>query len=99
MGDREVKDLCSGILQNMRVRVLFFGVLKEIFGRESEVLEMQEGARVKDLTMLLEGRAGQNEELMRSIAVAINQEYAAAEDVLQDRDEVALLPPVSGGLR
>jgi molybdopterin converting factor small subunit len=35
--------------------------------------------------------------LWESIAVAVNQEYARAGDVLKDGDEVALLPPVSGG--
>ena len=40
-----------------------------------------------------------NAEWMQSIAVAVNQEYARAADVLRDGDEVALLPPVSGGVR
>jgi molybdopterin synthase catalytic subunit len=46
--------------------------------------------------MLLDsGRA--DEELLRSVAVAIDQEYAALSHVLKDGDEVAILPPVSGG--
>jgi molybdopterin converting factor subunit 1 len=82
----------------MRVRVLFFGVLKEIFGTEDKVLDLQKGARVADLTaVLFEGRLGPEREWARSMAVAVNREYAKAEDTLQDGDEVALLPPVSGG--
>jgi len=81
--------------KGMRVRVLYFGVLKEIFGRESEWMEMAEPARVRDVLNRCEERGAG----LSSIAVAVNQEYAKAEDALRDGDEVALLPPVSGGLR
>jgi sulfur-carrier protein len=83
----------------MRVRVLFFGVLKEIFGSESEMVELEESACVKDVVGKFARRAAGRTELMRSIAVAVNREYARGEDTLRDGDEVALLPPVSGGLR
>ncbi|MBS1801581.1 MAG: MoaD/ThiS family protein [Acidobacteria bacterium] len=76
------------------MRVLYFGVLKETLGRESEMVDLAEGACVADVL----ARFG-NEEQMRSIAVAVNHEYARREDVLRDGDEVALLPPVSGGVR
>lgn len=82
----------------MRVHVLFFGVLKDGFGRDREWMELAEGARVKDLLTGLEGRGGTTQ-VWDSIAVAINQEYARVEDELRDGDEVALLPPVSGGAR
>ncbi|WP_035351047.1 MoaD/ThiS family protein [Edaphobacter aggregans] len=78
----------------MRVQVLYFGVLKESFGRESEQVELAERACVGDLMALYEERCAG---WMRSIAVAVNREYARPEDVLRDGDEVALLPPVSGG--
>jgi sulfur-carrier protein len=78
----------------MRVQVLFFGVLKESFGRESEQVELAEGARVADLVARYEARSAG---WTRSIAVAVNREYARSEVVLQEGDEVALLPPVSGG--
>jgi sulfur-carrier protein len=84
--------------QDMRVRVLFFGVLKEVFGAASADGELAEGARVADLLEIFVDRSGGREELMRSIAVAVNQEYAKLEQVLRDGDEVALLPPVSGGV-
>jgi molybdopterin converting factor small subunit len=78
----------------MRVRVFYFGVLKESLGRESEMVELAEGARVADLMKRFEGEGA---EWTRSIAVAVNREYARLGDVLHDGDEVALLPPVSGG--
>ena len=91
-----VQQVRSRILLKMRVRVLYFGVLKESLGRESEQVELAEGARVADLMARYEDG---NAEWMQSIAVAVNQEYARAVDVLRDGDEVALLPPVSGGAR
>ncbi len=77
----------------MRVRVLYFGVLKDAFGSESDELEVAENATVADLLREFRGRAG----FLDSIAVAVNREYAKGEDVLKEGDEVALLPPVSGG--
>ena len=79
----------------MRVRVLYFGVLKDAFGGESEMLELAEGAVVADLIEACRMRFGHD--LWESIAVAINREYARSGDVLREGDEVALLPPVSGG--
>ena len=78
---------------DMRVRVIFFGVLKDAFGLESEELEVAEGATVADLLKGFRGRVG----FLDSIAVAVNREYAKSSDVLREGDEVALLPPVSGG--
>jgi molybdopterin converting factor subunit 1 len=80
----------------MRVTVLYFGVLKDLMGQRSVVMEVAEGASVGELLALhrVDGRAG----VWDSIAVAVNQEYARSEDLLKDGDEVALLPPVSGGL-
>ncbi len=81
----------------MRVDVLCFGVLKECFGAERDVVELGDGADVAALLKLLQGRGMQGEALWRSLAVAVNREYASLATVLREGDEVALLPPVSGG--
>ena len=83
--------------EDMRVRVLYFGVLKEIFGRENEIVEVAQGADVAGLLAMFRDRGKAPASLWESLAVAVNQEYAQAGDALQDGDEVALLPPVSGG--
>ena len=74
----------------MRVRVLVFGILKDLVP-ESSTVELPEGARVSDLLARYEAPA------FRSAAVAVNQEYVQPDRVLREGDEVALLPPVSGG--
>jgi len=82
----------------MRVRVLYFGVLKDLFGGESEMMELGQSASVEDLLAVCRGRFAGRDGLWESLAVAVNQEYARRGDALKDGDEVALLPPVSGGV-
>jgi len=81
----------------MQVRVLYFGMLRDIAGREREVAEVAEGTRLSDLVALLERGTPQLQTFRGAVAMAINYEYSAAEAELHDGDEVALLPPVSGG--
>lgn len=81
----------------MRVRVLFFGMLKDLASSSSETLELPEGSTVSDLLKQCEARIPQLKDSLSSLAVAVNQEYAAAATRLKSDDEVALLPPVSGG--
>lgn len=82
----------------MRVRVLLFGVLRDGFGAGEQVLELPEGARAGELLQRLRAAADPAlRELWPRLAVAVNREYAQADRILQPEDEVALLPPVSGG--
>ncbi len=80
----------------MRVRVLFFGVLRDLMGAAERDFEMTTGATAGDVVSLCE-RGKTESALWRSLAVAVNQEYAGRERALAEGDEVALLPPVSGG--
>lgn len=81
----------------MRVRVLFFGVLKDLAGKSSDWVELPDGALVRDVLEHYAEREPRLRESLASLAVAVNQQYAGAETVLKAEDEVALLPPVSGG--
>jgi molybdopterin synthase catalytic subunit/molybdopterin converting factor small subunit len=81
----------------MRVRVLFFGILKDIFHRSEDSVELASGAKMADLVAHYRSLAPEKNGIFHSLATARNQQYASAGDLLQDGDEVALLPPVSGG--
>jgi molybdopterin synthase catalytic subunit/molybdopterin converting factor small subunit len=83
----------------MQVRVLFFGLLKDIFHQDSQLLELAAGATVGDLVGNCRERAvlPSQREIWTSLAVAVNRQYVAGHEILHDGDEVALLPPVSGG--
>ena len=81
----------------MRVRVLFFGQLKEIVGAAEEQAELSDGARVEDLFERYGRRFPRFAEFRPALAVSLNREYADARAALANGDEVAFLPPVSGG--
>jgi MoaE-MoaD fusion protein len=81
----------------MRVRVLFFGILKDLVGRESEALDMREGATLADVLSYYEERVPKIREVLHTVALSVNQHYAGPGAVLGDDDEVGLIPPVSGG--
>ncbi|HEX6806159.1 MAG TPA: molybdenum cofactor biosynthesis protein MoaE [Terriglobales bacterium] len=80
----------------MQVRVLFFGVLKDLAQRDSDVLSLPEGATAGDVIEHYE-KLPQMRGRLKSTAISVNQEYARPELSLHSGDEVALLPPVSGG--
>jgi molybdopterin synthase catalytic subunit len=81
----------------MRVRVLFFGQLREITGLQQEDAELGEGARLEDLFAHYGEQFPKLLEFRASVAASINQEYAPWRAPLSQNDEVAFLPPVSGG--
>jgi len=81
----------------MRVKVLFFGALRDLMGRSDEALTLPEGAHLADLLNHYEASVPRLKSFLPAIALSINQEYASPDAALHDKDEVALLPPVSGG--
>ncbi len=82
----------------MRVRILFFGMVKDAAGKSQDTLDLPKGAAVRDVLTHYRARIPAIESLLPSLAVAVNQQYASADAKLQADDEVALLPPVSGGI-
>jgi molybdopterin converting factor subunit 1 len=81
----------------MRVRVLFFGRLKDIVGKSEEEAELSEGARVEDLFAHYGRSFPELAQFRSSVVASVNQEFAQWRATLASGDEVAFLPPVSGG--
>jgi MoaE-MoaD fusion protein len=81
----------------MRIRVLFFGMLKDLTGKSGETVDLPDGASVRDVLAHYEERVPELRKSLPALAVAVNQQYSGAETRLKAEDEVALLPPVSGG--
>ena len=82
----------------MQIRVLFFGVLRELAGLPLETLDLPEASTLADvLEHCARSRPGLRQHFL-GMAVSRNQEFASLSDVLHAGDEVGLLPPVSGGL-
>jgi len=81
----------------MQIRVLFFGMLKDVLGRSCETIDLPEGARLGAVVAYYANLSPRLGSLLPSVALSLNQEYSVPERVLHANDEVALLPPVSGG--
>jgi molybdopterin converting factor subunit 1 len=83
--------------QTARVKVLFFGRLKEIVGHAEDSVELPDGSPIE---ALFSHYGAHHPELARyraSLVASRNQEFAAWSTPLHSGDEVAFLPPVSGG--
>ncbi len=81
----------------MHFKLLAFGIAKDIFGTSLlEISTENSTATVRELQQLLETRYPRLQQLA-SYMIAVNNTYAAPNDVLEERDEIAIIPPVSGG--
>ena len=76
------------------IKVKLFGIAKEIVS--SSFYEIDGGITVGDLKVKLSNDFPSFSDL-RSFLVAINDEYAYDQEVIKESDEVAIIPPVSGG--
>jgi molybdopterin converting factor small subunit len=81
----------------MTVHAIYCGVLKELCGMSREEVYLATGDTVGTMLRVLRERMSPESKVWDSLAVAVNDEYAGLRTVLEDDDEVALLPPVSGG--
>jgi molybdopterin synthase catalytic subunit len=81
----------------LRIRVLFFGQLKDICGRVEETLDLPAGATVRAAFEHYAAQFPKLAGMAQSIVIARNQEFASPDETLRENDEVAMLPPVSGG--
>ena len=81
----------------MELVIRFFALYRERAGTNTHRLELPEGATVADLTGEVRRLFPRLAPPDVQIVVAVNADYAEAETVLQDGDDVCLIPPVSGG--
>ncbi len=78
----------------MHIDVLLFASLRERFGQDAVELDLIHDTSVGDLWQLL---SGTEQRLPDRVLCAVNQQFADHEVMLQDGDEVAFFPPVTGG--
>ncbi len=79
------------------MRVLFFGVVREIVGLGEDTVEVSDGARLDTVLGAFTARFPRLKDMAPSIVLALNQQFSPLSAAVNDGDEVALLPPVSGG--
>ena len=85
------------VSQTIRVKVLFFGRLKELAGRNDDSVDLPESSTIEQLFALYLTRIPELAKYRSSLVASRNQEFAGWETPLRAGDEVAFLPPVSGG--
>lgn len=81
----------------MHITVRFFAILKDRAGVGETSLELPTGSTVGDAVVLLVKQFPKIECDVKRIALAVNRAYEKSDEVLNDGDELALIPPVSGG--
>jgi MoaE-MoaD fusion protein len=82
----------------MTVKVLFFGLLKDVTGRSEDRLDLADGSHLDGVFRHYAEMFPKLGEMARSIVMARNHEFADLSSPVADGDEIAFLPPVSGGL-
>jgi len=85
------------VSQSVHVKVLFFGRLKDIVGQSGESLDLADASTIEELFALYSTRIPELAKYRSSVVASRNQEFVAWDTVLHSGDEVAFLPPVSGG--
>ena len=80
----------------MQIDILAFGITKDILGKTLVNIEIPEGSSVQQLKEKLIASYPKMQELT-SLLIAVNEEYGDEKQIIQAGDEIALIPPVSGG--
>lgn len=81
----------------MKIQILFFASMRDIVGDRKLEWELPEGATVGQLRRDLVSRFPDMAAMAHILSMAVNGEYADNSVALQTGDEVAVIPPVSGG--
>ncbi len=81
----------------MKIQIKLFAAAREISERGELELEVAEGLSVKDMKLKISAEHPKLSELILRSAVSLNREFATDESVVHEKDEIALIPPVSGG--
>lgn len=80
----------------MKYRINLFGITKDIVGSNVAEIEMSQMADVQIVLGQLKMNYPKLKDI-KSLLIAVNSEYAESDLVLSENDEIALIPPVSGG--
>jgi MoaE-MoaD fusion protein len=81
----------------VQIRVLFFGIIRDVVGLREDRLDVPAGSSLASVFESYAGRFPALRGMASSVVLALNQEFAPPSSAVSDGDEVAFLPPVSGG--
>ena len=81
----------------MKVRLLFFAVLRDIAGTDARELSLSDGTTASEVWQWMRDAYAPLAAYAQPPMIAVNESYATPETVLRDGDELAFIPPVAGG--
>lgn len=81
----------------MTIEILYFASLSDLMGKDSETLQLAEGATAAQMLDALEEQSPALKSFDRRFRVAVNQTFVELDSVIPEGAEVAFIPPVSGG--
>ncbi len=81
----------------MKVQLRFFAVLREIMGLEELEMDLAEGTTIAGLLETVVSEHPKLGPYIKVLQVAVNHEIVGPEHLVKPEDEIAFLPPVSGG--
>jgi molybdopterin converting factor subunit 1 len=85
------------VMMMMKVRLLYFAVLRDIIGKSEVEVTLAEGTRARDVWAGLRAEHARLAAYQQPPLTAINERYADPDTLLCDGDELAFIPPVAGG--
>ena len=81
----------------MKITLRLFSVARDLAGFREQTMEIPNGSRASNILEILQGRNPKFAEWQHAIRIAVNQEYVSNDHLLREGDDVAVIPPVSGG--
>ncbi len=81
----------------IHITVLYFASAKNATGKRRESIKLPEGTTIRELLLNITSTHPRIKNILNSIQIAVNYKVVDADAILKEADEVALLPPVSGG--
>jgi molybdopterin converting factor subunit 1 len=81
----------------LKIKVKFFASYREAIGKEEIEVDIEKNTDVNGLLEVIKKKHSEIGTLSETLIISVNKEYATFDTILKNGDEVALLPPVSGG--
>jgi molybdopterin converting factor subunit 1 len=81
----------------MKIKIKFFAHLRDLMNCETTEITVDQDASVNDVKSIIAERFPKLREHVKTVSFAIDNEYVSKDKKLKDGDEVALIPPISGG--